>query len=115
MGATTVTRGAATLHFADEDVFCMEEYNGLLGWGSYFDGSMAAGLAVEDVIGTSMVDYTNRVYRTIAGTGKVAGHKVNQKDIFSLNYPGYSWGAYVWRGPQHGWNYNIDAFEYKGW
>lgn len=115
VGAATVTRGATTLKFADEDVFCMEEYNGLLGWRSYFDGSMASGLAAEDVIATSVVDYTNRVYLTIAGTGKVAGHKVNQKDIFSLNYPGYSWGAYVWRGPAHGWNYNIDAFEYKGW
>jgi hypothetical protein len=37
---------------------------------------------------------------------------VSQKDIFVVNFPGYTWGGYVWRGPQHGWIYNIDAFEY---
>ena len=77
-------------------------------------------MAVEDVNGVSMVDLDNlgqssKLYLNIVGTGNIAGHTVTQKDIFAVNYPAYTWSNYVWRGTQHGWNYNIDAFEYKGW
>ena len=120
VGAATVVRSGVTLKFADEDVPCMEEYFGLIGWRSYFDGSMTTGMAVEDVNGVSMVDLDNlgqssKLYLNIVGTGNIAGHTVTQKDIFAVNYPAYTWSNYVWRGTQHGWNYNIDAFEYKGW
>lgn len=114
-GAATVSRDGATFKFADEDVACMEEFYGLQGWRSYFDGSMAAGLAAEDVNGVSMVDRNNQLYLNILGKGNIAGHAVTQKDIFAVNYPAYTWGGFVWRGPEHGWNYDIDAFEYKGW
>ena len=115
LGAATVARDGVTLKYADEDVPCMEESYGLQGWVNYFDGSMATGLAAEDINAVSMVDRNAQLYLNILGTGKIAGHKVTQKDIFAVNYPSYTWGGYVWRGPEHGWNYNIDAFEYKGW
>ncbi len=121
VGAATVVRDGVTLKFADEDVPCMEEFYGLIGWRTYLDGSAATGLAGEDVNGVSMVDdldgtgQSGKLYLNIVGTGKIAGHPVTQKDIFAVNYPAYTWSNYVWRGPAHGWNYNIDAFEYKGW
>ena len=58
----------------------MEEYFGLIGWRSYFDGSMTTGMAVEDVNGVSMVDLDNlgqssKLYLNIVGTGNIAGHR----------------------------------------
>ena len=68
---------------------------------------------------------TNRAWVLIAGLLFLAHHPgqpvgtdglaVTQKDIFAVNYPAYTWGGYVWRGAQHGWNYNIDAIELNGW
>lgn len=113
-GAATVVRNGATLKFADEDVPCMEQYYNLVGWRYFFDGSLVTGLAVEDVYATAYRD-RDLVYMTILGSGKIAGHKVTQKDIFAVNYPANTWNSLVWHGPDHGWNYNIDAFEYKGW
>lgn len=60
-------------------------------------------------------DVNDKIYLVIQGTGKIHGHPVTQKDIFALNYPSYSWAGIVWHGPDHGWNYNIDAIELNGW
>ena len=117
-GAATVVRNGVTMKFADEDIPCMEQYFVLLGWKYYFDGSLVNGLGAEDVYATAVRDNANGphlMYITILGGGKIGGNKVTQKDIFAVNYPAYTWNSLVWHGPDHGWNYNIDAFEYKGW
>lgn len=113
-GGATVARNGVTMKFADEDVPCMEQHYVHLGWKYFFDGSTVTGLAAEDVYATAFRD-RDLLYLTILGSGNIAGHKVTQKDIFALNSPANTWNSLVWRGPTHGWNYNIDAFEYKGW
>lgn len=112
----------------DEDVIC-KVYNGNWEpWRYFFDvkGNKNApdwwvpnsvklpGLPREDVIALAYDDTTDVMYMTIQGRGTVLGHVVTQKDIFAINYPGYTWGGVVWHGPDHGWNYNIDAFEFSG-
>ena len=72
------------------------------------------GLAAEDVYAMSYYAPYNDMYLTILGTGRIARNPVNQKDIFRIDLPGHTWGGLVWRGPDHGWNYNIDAFDYPG-
>ena len=115
----------------DEDIFCKvynPDYGGWQNWDWFFDvngkfdapasepapGNVAglAGKLVHPILLDAAVE---TMYLTILGTGKIAGHKVTQKDIFAINYPSYTWGGYVWRGAQHGWNYNIDAIEFNGW
>ena len=127
-GVATITGWLGTMKQDDEDVFC-KGYNGA--WQPYdwffdvngkFDAPASepapgnvTGLAGEDVFALAYNNNTNEMYLTILGNGKIAGHKVTQKDIFAINYPGYTWGGVVWHGPDHGWNYNIDAIELNGW
>ena len=127
-GVASVTGWLGTMKQDDEDVFC-KVYNGA--WQPYdwfFDvkgvnnapateplPGRVPGLAAEDVVAMAYDDTRNVMYLTIAGTGTIWGHRVTQKDIFAINYPSYSWGGIVWHGPDHGWNYNIDAIELKGW
>ena len=113
----------------DEDIFC-KVYNGSWQhWTYFFDvkGKRNApkwwvpaavpvpGMPREDVFALAYNDDTDVMYLTIQGTGNIMGHAVTQKDIFAINYPGYTWGGVVWHGPDHGWNYNIDAIELNGW
>lgn len=109
----------------DEDVFGLtEDWGGSFDWYRFFDVNgkndglnpgTVAGLPAEDVTAVAYNEATGQIYLTIQGNGRIAGHRVTQKDIFAINYPSYTWGGYVWRGPDHGWNYNIDAFEWNGW
>jgi hypothetical protein len=99
---------------ADEDIFCWRESTPY-GWEPFFDGTTVPGLGVEDVYALAWDNLHNKMLMTILGTGSISGHAVNQKQIFAVSYPGYSWGGYVWKGPEHGWNFNIDAFEMTGW
>jgi hypothetical protein len=126
-GTASVTGWLGRMKQDDEDIFC-KVYNGAWQpWDWFFDvdgandapasepkAGKVPGLAAEDVIAMAYNDAADRMYLTIQGTGTIAGHAVTQKDIFALNYPSYAWYNFVWRGPQHGWNYNIDAFEYGG-
>jgi hypothetical protein len=100
------------IRFKDEDLGCWyQEVEWLYG----FEGRFVKGLPVEDVVAASYNNGTADMYLTILGNGIIAGHRVTQKDIFAISYNDYTWGGYVWRGPQHGWNYKIDAFEFGGW
>lgn len=106
--------GGGVLTVPDEDVFRLQHqvtawYNTAL-----FDGSRVVGLAAKDVYAMSYYAPYNDMYLTILGTGNIAGHPVTQKDIFRIDLPGHTWGSLVWHGPDHGWNYNIDAFDYPG-
>jgi len=108
-GAATVNKvGGGTFKAADEDVFCRTS-PGL--WNSYFDNSVVTGLAVEDVIAFDYNEYLEAGYFVIQGTGKIAGHPVNQKQIFSLWPPQPSWRNLSWDGPTNGWIWNIDAID----
>jgi hypothetical protein len=100
------------IRFKDEDLGCWYQD---VEWLYGFEGRLVKGLPVEDVIAASYDKGTADMYLTILGNGIIAGHRVTQKDIFAVNYNDYTWGGYVWRGPQHGWNYKIDAFEFSGW
>lgn len=100
---------------ADEDVT-----NSLWmdGWGTswdnrvFLDGSTVPGLKAEDVIAASAGNYS--VALTIQGSGNIYGHPVSQKDIFAITGLGttQAWGGILWHGPDHGWNYNIDAIDW---
>jgi hypothetical protein len=105
----------------DEDVFCINWDGDPYIWEVFFDVNgvndysssprTIAGLPAEDVMGTANIDTYNRIALLIQGTGKIQNHAVNQKDIFSIIWSNNTWGGYLWRGPQRGWNYNLDAFE----
>lgn len=88
------------------------------------DGSVVTGLGVEDVFAADLGpavewDLTLDAYLTILGSGTILGHKVTQKDIFALHRgedwnDWNHWNGLVWHGPDWGWNYNIDAFDWPG-
>lgn len=116
-GGATVPRGAGTLKLADEDILWSATRNGQGYWDNnmWFDGSTVQGLAVEDVFAADINMSADYQYLTILGTGNVLGHAVTQKDIFLIMCDtSCIWGGYAWRGPQHGWNYNIDAIDWPG-
>ncbi len=115
VGAALVTTWVGTFRPADEDVFCKWAGAGFGPWQPYYDGSLTAGMAVEDVYAMAYDDTHERLYLTILGGGNILAHAVTQKDVFALSYPNRTWYNYVFRGTQHGWNYNIDAIEYSGY
>lgn len=106
-----------TLKPADEDVYLNQMTIASNPWFykyTFFDGSKVNGMAVEDVVAMEYDRVPSTMYLTILGTGKIAGQNVSQKDIFAVNMPAHTWGGVVWRGADHGWNYNIDAIDYPG-
>jgi hypothetical protein len=95
----------------DEDIFFTVYGQGI----RLFDGSNVPGLSVEDVVGADEVYEEDGYlfYLTILGSGNVDGHAFTQKDIFIVNsvtndviapFP-------YWHGPDHHFNYNIDALD----
>jgi hypothetical protein len=117
-GAGSVPYWGGVLKLADEDIFYSTTQNG---WGYWenqmeFDGSTVTGMAVEDVIAADYNVSAIQMRMTILGNGRVMGHPVTQKDIFEIEWDGTWkwWNGIVWHGPDHGWNYNIDAFDYPG-
>lgn len=118
-GAASVPKGGGgTLKTADEDLFVSEIQQG---WGSWwnsmeFDGSPLQGMGVEDVFAADYVTTADVIYLTILGNGTIMGHPVTQKDIFSIywNNTWNTWNGLNWHGPDWGWNYNIDAFDWPG-
>lgn len=74
------------------------------------------GLNGRNVYGMAFDDTAGVMYLTIRGSSII--HQINyvsQMDVFSINYPSYTWGEVIWHGPDHGWNYKIDAIEYSGY
>jgi hypothetical protein len=119
VGTASVPKpGGGILKPADEDVFLNQmttESNPWFNKYQFFDGSRVAGLAVEDIVAMEYDRTPSTMFLTILGPGRIAGHPVTQKDIFAISMPGHTWGGVVWHGPDHGWNYNIDAIDYPGW
>lgn len=129
-GLASVTGPFGLMRQDDEDIFCKvynPNHGGFQGWDWFFDvdglrdapsSEPAAGdipgLAEKDVYAMSYNDTTEMMYLSIRRGGEVKGRYVSQKEIFAIDYPGYTWGGVVWSGPEHGWNYNIDAFEFSG-
>jgi hypothetical protein len=113
-GKAVVPRPGGTLAVPDEDAYRSQLVGSTWTNSAFFDGSRVTGLGVEDIVAASYYEPFNDMYVTILGTGTVAGHPVTQKDIFRIDLPGHTWGDLVWHGPDHGWNYNIDAFDYPG-
>lgn len=115
------TTGTATVPYymgyniklKDDDLTWWDWYNEEWYW--RFEGRAVTGMPVEDIYAAAYNNVTDKMYLTILGNGKILNHAVTQKDIFAINYPGYTWGGYAWRGLEHGWNYNIDAIEMNGW
>lgn len=124
----TVTGWLGEMQQDNNDVFC-KVYDELAGgfrpYDWFFDvrGQHSApaseprpgkvpGLPKENVVGMAYDDADDVMYLTIAGTGSVWGNAVTQQDIFAINYPDYTWGGIAWHGPDHGWNYAIDAFDW---
>lgn len=108
--------GGGNLKVADEDLF-RSDFGGSLPWTSTmeFDGSRFTGLAAEDIVAADLnTDDRDALYLTILGTGTILGHRVTQKDIFAFQYGATDWGwdRIVWHGPDYGWYYNIDAFDW---
>lgn len=128
VGIIGVTGPFGLMKQDDEDIFCKVYNPNAGGWGRwdwFFDvkGKFNApasepapgnvpGLAAKDVFAMAYNDKDEKVYLTILQGGPIHGNATTQKDIFALNYPSYAWDGFVFKGPDHGWNYNIDAIEY---
>lgn len=78
-----------------------------------FDGSRIAGLGAEDVTAADDGTFAGTwgVALTIQGTGRVGGLRVTQKDICFVPWGTTDVTGIIWRGPDHGFNYDIDAFD----
>lgn len=102
----------------DEDIGILERWYNLqwTGWSQALDGSSFPGMGVEDVFALSLGYEGDHWHVVILGNGNIAGHRVTQKDIFEV-CPSDAYCSFwqgMWHGPDHGWNYNIDAIEYTG-
>ena len=115
--AAVPKQGGGALKPADEDVFRETAWAGASAWSNtaFFDGSTVAGLAVEDIFAADYQPSRDRMHLVILGTGTVLGHRVTQKDIFSLDRSGAGWTwDRMFHLPDYGWNYNLDAIESGG-
>lgn len=122
--------GNLTILQDNEDVFCKvydEANGGWRPWDWFFDvdgwrdqpsqtvtPGNVPGLAAKNVFALSYDDPDDLMYLTVRGNAEIHGHAVTQKDIFAIKFPSYEWGGIVWSGPDHGWDYLIDAFEWDG-
>jgi len=119
VGAASVPQyGGGILRSPDEDMFRSGSGSSHpTTWDNFkdFDGSTVNGLASEDVYAADF-GYATGLYLTIFGNGNILGYPVTQKDIFFLRgqWVPSEWGGIVWHGPDWGWNYNIDAFDWPG-
>jgi hypothetical protein len=140
-GTARVTTGNnVKLTQRDEDVFCAQGVapDVMGSWVPYSSEFGHPFLADEDVVALSAYDIgtgyfvDHAFYEVIAGAADLKTEwdccdenggiffyeqRVTQKDILRVYYfDTYGpTGRVVWRGPSHGWNYNIDAIELNGW
>jgi hypothetical protein len=134
--AKVTSADGQTVSFADEDIgqwgLSPER------WIEFYDASTVKGLSKEDTIAmsvnTDFYDDNDYYYYytfhdlVIAGSGVCGSNprvRVTQKDIFrntiiriveQFDQHNTYWEVrncdLMWHGPDHGWNYNIDAIEY---
>jgi hypothetical protein len=113
-----------------EDVFgLIEDWGGAFDMYRFFDvkgtrnavpaeltaPGIVPGLSHRNVFAMAYDDTAGVMYLTIRGSGEIyEQHAVSQMDVFAINYPSYTWGEVIWHGPDHGWNYKIDAIEFSG-
>lgn len=81
----------------------------------FLEGAAVPGLEQENVIAMSIAQHSGGLYFTISGNGMINGVPVDQADIVYVDPLNPTSSSIAWHGPDHGWNYNIDAFEYNGW
>ena len=136
--ATVPTTAGVGFKLPDEDIGLWKQLPAPGGWTRFQDGSTVAGMGAEDVIAFTYFrgctncsyhdyeDYSN-LDMVIAGTARCGPEQVflTQKDIFRHQWISFGTGdgdetqfrpcIRMWSGPDHGWNYNIDAFDYSGW
>jgi len=134
-GTAAVTKsGGGVLKLPDEDIGLWGTQNV---WVNYFDHSAVAGMGAEDVMGLSIAEETvvngngdwdnYHIYNVVIQGSGLCGPAprvpVTQKDILRHVE---RWGWFMdepydhvlypcqiaWHGPDHGWNYNIDAIEF---
>lgn len=106
------TEGTAT--FASGETVRDEDISNLPYGFLSFDGSRVPGLGRLDVFAADEGGWPSPIaghYLTILGSGRVGGQRVTQKDIFVVPWWTYQMGGIVWRGPDHGFKYDIDAFD----
>jgi hypothetical protein len=97
--------------FASGEVVADEDISNLPYGYRYFDGSLVPGLAAEDLTAAD-ADW-GIYYLSILGNGMVDGLNVTQKDIFTVDWYTMRLSGLVWHGPDHGFNYPIDAFDWN--
>ena len=99
--------GGATLKSQDEDAIAFA--NG--GWSPAFDGSLVAGLAVEDVNGLG-VDAAGNLYVTILGPFTIGGVAGDGKDVLRLAPSGSSYTVTrLWDGSAAPFPPQLDSLE----
>lgn len=120
INSSKVTHNGKNLNFRDEDIACLAD-DPAWNWFQLLKGSRIPGLAAEDIVAlsaNSVLGMNDSYNVTIEGGGWIAGQRyVTQKDIFCVQErsgpgPSNGWCGLVWHGPDHGWNYDIDAFDY---
>lgn len=136
MGKAIVPGGSGTnVRLPDEDIglWTIQGGGNPQKWEMFGDGSLTPGLAVEDVIAASHMnavdtvdltwtDYYDYQYMVIQGTARCGTPTLTtltQKDIFTngtikdfIDDPEVLSCHLAWHGPDHGWNYNIDAIDW---
>ena len=96
----------------DEDLSDLDDESGWYCCEWFLDGSAIPGLGAEDITAAHVSwDDNNVIYAVIAGSGRVDGLAVNQKDIFVIDPDWNRVLGYFWRGKDHGFNFNIDAID----
>ena len=110
-GAAAVPKaGGGILKGRDEDLLVPNTATGQ--WTMAFDGSLLPGLGTEDVTATSWLPcFCDNTMLVIQGTGTVMGTKLTQKDVYLYDVEFPEWSYRIFRGPEHGFNYNIDGLD----
>ncbi len=128
--ATFTTWGDRWVKQDNEDVFCKvydEAAGGWRYWDFFFDvaGKRNApptepapgnvpGLAGQNVNAMAYNDPVDKFYLTVSDRATIWDQRLTWYDIFAINYPDYTWGGILWHGPDHGWDFGIDAIEWNG-
>jgi hypothetical protein len=96
----------------DEDLSDLDDESGWFCCDWFVNGTAILGMGVEDITAAHASWFDNNViYAVIAGSGRVDGLPVNQKDIFVIDPDWNRVLGYYWRGKDHGFNFNIDAID----
>lgn len=114
--AVVKTASGATFKPRDEDLFVFSGTTGSASagsWAMYFDGSLVAGLAVEDINGAWVDPANGDIYLTLFDNFTVGGVSGTAKDIIRVRkLAGTAYEVVLyWSGPAHGFSGTIDGIE----